>query len=54
MSPFHIGLIVGFFLGALTMFVAIGVIVLYLAERRNAEPVQDDSARWERIRGEMK
>jgi hypothetical protein len=34
MSTFHLGLVVGFFLGSLVMLVVLGVLHLYLAERQ--------------------
>jgi hypothetical protein len=51
MSNFFVGTLVGFFLGALVMFVGIGIICLHLAKReeqsaragpRNARETRDD------------
>jgi hypothetical protein len=34
MTKFQLGLLIGFFLGALSLFVVLGIIQLYLEERR--------------------
>jgi hypothetical protein len=34
MTKFQVGLIVGFFLGALSLFMALGIIYLFFQERR--------------------
>lgn len=38
MSNFFVGTLVGFFLGALVMFVGLGIICLYLVERGEQTP----------------
>jgi len=38
MSNFFVGTLVGFFLGALVMFVGLGIICLYLAKRGERNP----------------
>jgi hypothetical protein len=47
MTKFQLGLAIGFFLGALVMFVVLGIIQLYVEERRGKLVLPNKSAAWE-------